>query len=58
MGKANHMAKDEYISFRTSTEVRRILEKIAKDGFRTLSQQVEMCVIKYLQSEGHKIEED
>lgn len=53
MRKVSDMAKEEYISFRTSTEVRQVLEKLAKKGYRTLSQQVEMAVVEWLKSQGH-----
>jgi hypothetical protein len=57
MRKSEDMGKDEYISFRTSTEVRKLLEDLAKRGYRTLSQQVEMAVIEWLKSQGHLREE-
>jgi hypothetical protein len=58
MRKDNDMGKDEYISFRTSTEVRQLLEKLAKKGYRTLSQQVEMAVIEWLKSQDYLREHD
>ena len=51
--KKRVMAKDAYIGIRTTSEVRKLLEKHAKEGYRTLSQQCEMVLIEYLKSEGH-----
>jgi len=53
MKKTNFMGKDEHIGIRTSTEVKHILEKLAKEGYRTLSQQCEMILIKWLKEHGH-----
>jgi hypothetical protein len=47
------MAKDEYIGFRTSSEVKKLLQKIADEGYRTLSQQSEMIIIEWLKEKGH-----
>ena len=47
------MAKDAYIGIRTTTEVLKLLEKQAEEGYRTLSQQCEMILIEWLKSEGH-----
>ena len=44
--------KPASITFKTEPEVKEVLEKLAKDGFRSLSSQVEMIVIKYLQDHG------
>ena len=46
------MAKDVYISFRTSNEIREVLKKLAEEGYRTLSQQCEMAIIEWLKSQG------
>ena len=51
------MAKTEYIGLRTTKEIRDILQKLAKDGYRTLSQQAEMAIIEWLKEHGH-IKED
>jgi transcriptional regulator of NAD metabolism len=48
------MGKETYISVRTSLQVREILEKLARQGYRTLSQQVEMAVIEWLKSQGYR----
>jgi hypothetical protein len=42
------MAKDVYIGFRTTAEIRKTLQEMANEGFRTLSQQCEMVVIQWL----------
>jgi hypothetical protein len=47
------MAKDIYISFRTSSEIKQILQKLAEGGYRTLSQQCEMAIIEWLKDNGH-----
>lgn len=46
------MAKSEYIGFRTSKEIRQILQELAKQGYRTLSQQCEMAIIEWLKEHG------
>ena len=47
------MAKPVYISFRTTEEIKEILEKLAKEGYRSLSQQCEMTIIEWLKQKGH-----
>ncbi len=42
--------KTEIVTVRFTPSVKKGLEKRAKEGFRTLSQEVEMIVIKALQS--------
>ena len=44
--------KPANISFKTTPKIREILERLAKEGFRSLSAQVEMVVIKYLEENG------
>jgi len=51
--KIKDMAKDENIAFRTSPEIKQILEKLATEGYRTLSQQCEMIIIEWLKEHGH-----
>ena len=51
--KHDIMAKDEYIGFRTTTDIKTSLEKLAKEGYRTLSQQCEMVIIEWLKEHGH-----
>ncbi|HQL89115.1 MAG TPA: hypothetical protein PLQ15_00810 [Syntrophales bacterium] len=51
--KKNHMAKDEYIGFRTSQEIKQILQKLADEEYRTLSQQCEMAIIEWLVERGY-----
>lgn len=51
--KNSPMAKDEYIGFRTSAETKQILQKLADEGYRTLSQQCDMIVIQWLKQQGH-----
>lgn len=51
--KNSIMAKDEYIGFRTSTETKRILQELADQGYRTLSQQCEMIIVEWLKKKGH-----
>ena len=52
MGK-KEMAKDEYIGFRTAVEIKRILQKLADEGYRTLSQECEMIIIEWLKEHGY-----
>lgn len=52
------MGKETYISFRTSLRVRELLESLAKKGYRTLSQQVEMAVVEWLKSQGYRFNEE
>ena len=47
------MAKNEYIGFRTSKEIKQILQELADEGYRTLSQQCEMAVIEWLKEHGY-----
>lgn len=44
--------KPSSITFKTSSEIKEVLEKLAKKGYRSLSAQVEMIVVKYLEAEG------
>jgi hypothetical protein len=41
--------KQSSITFKTTPELKEALEKLAKEGFRSLSAQVEMIIIKYLE---------
>ena len=47
------MAKEEYIAFRTSADVKKVLDEVAKQDYRTLSQQCEMIVVEWLKEHGH-----
>jgi len=53
MGQNGAMAKPVQIGFRTTPEIKEILEKLAKKGYRTVSQQVEMIVREWLKECGH-----
>jgi transcriptional regulator of NAD metabolism len=44
--------KQSSITFKTTPEVKKFLETLAKQGFRSLSSQVEMIVIKYLEEQS------
>ena len=46
------MGKDENIAFRTSSETKQLLERLAKEGYRSLSQQCEMIVLDWLKKQG------
>jgi hypothetical protein len=50
------MAKDEYIGFRTTSEIKDILQKLADEGYRTLSQQCEMLLVEWLKANGYLTE--
>jgi len=47
------MAKPVNIGFRTTPEIKEILDKLAREGYRTVSQQVEMIVREWLKEHGH-----
>jgi hypothetical protein len=51
--KKRDMAKDDYIAFRTSAEIKQLLQKLAGEGYRTLSQECEMIIIEWLKEHGH-----
>jgi ribosomal protein S8 len=51
--KKTTMAKNEYIGFRTSKEIKQILQELADQGYRTLSQQCEMAIIEWLKKHGY-----
>jgi hypothetical protein len=53
MQNTEPMGKDENIAFRTSPEIKQILERLAKEGYRSLSQQCEMIIIQWLKEHGH-----
>jgi hypothetical protein len=53
MKNNGNMAKEIYISFRTTMEIKDILQKLADEGYRSLSQQSEMAVIEWLKANGH-----
>ena len=44
--------KQSSITFKTTPELKEALESLAKEGFRSLSAQVEMIIIKYLEEKG------
>jgi len=44
--------KPASITFKTTPEIKEALEKLAEEGFRSLSQQIEMIVYKYLEEQG------
>jgi len=48
----NTKMKPASVTFKTTSKVKEALEKLAKEEFRTLSQQVEMIAIKHLQELG------
>ena len=48
----NEKMKTSSITFKTSPRVKEALEALAKEGFRSLSQQVEMIVVKHLEEKG------
>ena len=47
------MAKKDFIALRTNPEVIKALTEISKKEFRSLSQQVEMIIIKWLEERGY-----
>jgi hypothetical protein len=44
--------KNEYIGFRTTPHVKKLLEELAEQGYRTVSQQCDMIITQYLKKEG------
>ena len=53
MGEDGMAKKDDYITFRTSPEIKKVLQRLADEGYRTLSQQAEMAVTEWLKDQGH-----
>lgn len=47
------MPKNENIGFRTTPEIKAILQKLADKGYRTVSQQCEMIIIEWLKENDH-----
>jgi hypothetical protein len=52
------MGKDENIAFRTSAETKQLLERLAKEGYRSLSQQCEMIITQWLKQHGYTENEE
>jgi len=44
--------KQSTITFKTTPKIKEALEKLAKQGFRSRSAQIEMIVVKYLEKQG------
>jgi hypothetical protein len=44
--------KQSSITFKTTPAIKKALETLSKQGFRSLSSQVEMIVVKYLEAKG------
>lgn len=44
--------KQSSITFKTTPAIKKALETLSKQGFRSLSAQVEMIVVKYLEAKG------
>ena len=44
--------KPASITFKTTPEIKEALERLAAEGFRSLSQQIEMVVVKYLEEQS------
>jgi hypothetical protein len=42
------MKKPDYITFRTTPQVKAVLEKLANEGFSSLSQECEMIIVSWL----------
>ncbi len=57
MKKSNRteLMKPANLSFKTTPEIKDVLEKLAEEGFRSLSAQIEMIVIKYLEEQGIEV---
>lgn len=47
------MGKDEYVAFRTSSETKQLLERPAKEDYRSFSRQCEMFVLDWLKEKGY-----
>jgi len=47
------MSKEDSITIRTRSEIKEILQKLANEGYRTLSQQCEMVLIEWLKENGY-----
>ena len=46
------MAKPVNMVFRTTPEIKEVPEKLAREGYKTVSQQVEMIVREWLKEHG------
>ena len=44
--------KQSSITFKTTSEIKEALEVLSKQGFRSLSAQVEMIIVKYFEEQG------
>ena len=47
------MGKEESITIRTRSEIKGVLQKLADEGYRTLSQQCEMILIQWLRENDY-----
>jgi len=47
------MSKEDYIALRTRPEIKKLLTDVAKQEYRSLSQQCEMILIEWLKKHGH-----
>lgn len=47
------MAKEEYIAIRTSAKVKETLQNLANEEYRSLSQQCELILVKWLKENGY-----
>jgi hypothetical protein len=54
MGETNDRKKlrTETIAFKTTPRIKKALEDLAEEGFRSLSGQVAMIIIKHLEEKG------
>jgi hypothetical protein len=50
--------KDASITFKTTTPIKQTLERLAQEGYRSLSAQVEMMILNYLKDHNIKIEKN
>jgi len=47
------MPKEDFIALRTRPEIKKLLTDIAKQEYRSLSQQCEMILIEWLKKHNH-----
>ena len=54
ISKRIEIMKPASITFKTSPEIKKALENLAEEGFRSLSAQIEMIVVKFLEEQGRE----
>ena len=53
MKQDNAIDRDEFLGFRTNARIKQILQELADEVYRTLSQQCELAVTQWLKEHGY-----